>query len=186
MRRSLLLLLGAASLLATLPAIAQTPVFKSDGQPDPAYDVPAELSLHYSLAFALDNSFAIRQAQERIRQQEGVIVEVQSARIPNVSAAANYQRNDRDISGSGEDRNWGFSITARQIVYAGGGVTASIKNQQLAREAAVLALQSVVDETLLLVRSQFYTVLVNRERIKVQEQNVELLQRQLQDVKNRY
>jgi outer membrane protein len=184
--RRLLFLLGAVSLLATQPATAQTPPFKSDGKPDPTYDVPPELTLNYALAFALDNSFAIRQAQERIRQQDGVIVEVQSARTPTVSAAANYQRNDEELSGSGEDRNWGVSITARQIVYAGGGVSASIRNQQLAREAAVLALQSVIDDTLLQVRSQFYTVLVNRERIKVQEQNVELLQRQLQDVKNRF
>jgi outer membrane protein TolC len=36
------------------------------------------------------------------------------------------------------------------------------------------------------VRVRFYTVLVNREKITVQEQNVELLRRQLQDVKNRF
>lgn len=185
MRRSTVLLLGA-SLLAALPLAAQTPSFKRDGQPDPDYNVPAELNLGYALAFALDNNFAIRQAKERIREQEGVIVEVKAQRLPNVSASGNYQRNDREISASGEDRNWNVSITARQIIYAGGGISASVQSQQLAREAAVLALQSVVDDTLLKVRTQFYTVLVNRERIKVQEQNVELLQRQLQDVKNRY
>lgn len=185
MRRFIALSLGT-SLLAALPASAQTPPFKSDGQPDPTYNVPAELSLNYALAFALDNNFAIRQAKERIREQEGVVVEVTSNRLPTVSLSGDYQRNDREVSPSGEDRDWGVAITARQILYAGGGVNASIKSQQLAREAAVLALRSVVDDALLQVRTQFYTVLVNRERIKVQEQNVELLQRQLQDVKNRF
>ena len=53
-------------------------------------------------------------------------------------------------------------------------------------DAAVLDLQAVINDALLDVRTRFFTVLLNREKIKVQEQNVELLRRQLQDVKNRY
>lgn len=170
----------------SLPVSAQVEPFKRDGNPDPDYNVPPELNLSYALAFALDNNFSIRQAQERIRQQDGVIVEVKAQQIPTVTATGNYQRNSPEISSVGDNNSWGMAITARQVVYSGGGVEASVKSQQIAREAAVLALQSVINDALLQVRTQFYTVLVNRERIKVQEQNVELLQRQLQDVKNRY
>jgi outer membrane protein TolC len=53
-------------------------------------------------------------------------------------------------------------------------------------DAAVLALQAVINDALLDVRTRFYTVLLSREKIKVQEQNSELLRRQLQDVKNRF
>ena len=53
-------------------------------------------------------------------------------------------------------------------------------------DAAILELQAVINDALFDVRTKFYTVLVNREKIKVQEKNVELLQRQLQDVKNRF
>jgi outer membrane protein TolC len=65
-------------------------------------------------------------------------------------------------------------------------VTASVKSQQLQLEAAALEFQSVINDALLDVRVRFFTVLVNREKITVQEKNVELLQRQLQDVKNRF
>src|SRR5690606_3669513 len=58
--------------------------------------------------------------------------------------------------------------------------------QKLALEAAKLELEAVINAALLDVRTRFYTVLVARERIKVQEQNVELLRRQLQDVRNRF
>ena len=176
------LLLVAASLLAVLPAQAQL----NDGKPDPTFEVPPRLDLEYALAFALDNNFAIRQAKERIRQQEGIILEVRSAQIPNVSSTAGYQRNADEISSNGLDHAWSVDITARQVLFAGGGVTASVNSQKLALEAAVLELQSVINDALFEVRTRFYTVLVNRERIKVQEQNVELLQRQLQDVKNRF
>ncbi len=176
------LILVAASLLATLPAGAQL----NDGKPDPTLEVPAKLDLEYSLAFALDNNFAIRQAKERIRQQEGIVMEVRSAQIPNVNSSAGYQKNADEISTNGRDHAWAVDITARQILYAGGGVLAGVKSQKLALDAAVLELQSVINDALLDVRVRFYTVLVNRERIKVQEESVHLLEQQLQDVKNRF
>jgi outer membrane protein len=176
------LLTLVASLLAALPATAQL----NDGQPDPTMEVPPRLDLEYSIAFALDNNFAIRQAKERIRQQEGILLEVRSAQIPNVNSTAGYQWNDEDVSTNGRDTAWSVDITARQILYAGGGIAASVRSQQLALEAAVLEFQAVINDALLDVRIRFYTVLVNRERIKVQEENIALLQRQLEDVKNRF
>lgn len=172
----------AQPLLADMPA---TP-FQPDGKADPTYMVPDELSLSYALSFALDNSFAIRQAKERIRQQEGIVLEVRSQQIPNVSSTAGYSGFAQQLSTTGDDRSWSINITARQVVFAGGGITAAVKAQRLALEAATLQLQSVIDAALLDVRTRFYNVLVSRERIKVQEQNVELLRRQLQDVKNRF
>ena len=180
MRLPSLFLVGA-SLLAALPAVAQI----NDGKPDPEFAVPEGLDLPYSLGFALDNNFAIRQAKERIRQQEGIVLEVRSAQIPNVGASAGYSRNAEEIGG-GSDRNWSVNITARQVLYSGGGVRAGVEAQKLSLDAAVLTLRAVINDALLEVRTRFYTVLVNRERIKVQEQNIELLQRQLQDVKNRF
>jgi len=164
------------------PLVAQL----NDGKPDPDFAVPASLDLPYALAFALDNNFAIRQAKERIRQQDGVVLEVRAGEIPTVSAAGAYQRNATEIGSNGKDTSWGFSVTARQILYAGGGVTAGVNSQKLVLEAAVLDLQSVINDALLDVRTRFFSVLLTREKIKVQEQNVELLRRQLQDVKNRY
>jgi outer membrane protein TolC len=168
--------------LTGAPLVAQL----NDGKPDPDFAVPGALDLQYSLAFALDNNFAIRQAKERIRQQDGVVLEVRSSTIPNVSASGGYQRDAAAIGPTGEDRYWSFNITAKQTIYSGGGVSANVRSQQLTLDAAVLALQAVINDALLDVRTRFYTVLVNREKIKVQEQNTELLKRQLQDVKNRY
>jgi outer membrane protein TolC len=180
--RSLFLTLFAACFLGSTVAQAQL----NDGKPDPTFSVPERLDLQYALGFALDNNFSIRQAKERIREQEGVLIEVRASQIPNVDASGGYQRNDEEIASNGRDHAWSFNITARQVLYAGGGVRAGITAQQLALDAALLELQSVIDNALLQVRTRFFTVLVNRERIKVQEQNIDLLQRQLQDVKNRF
>lgn len=181
MRLPSLLLLGAG-LLATVPVAAQL----NDGKPDPDFTVPERLDLPFALAFALDNNFAIRQAKERIRQQEGVVLTVRSSQLPNVGATGRYSRNSDDVSSNGRDYAWTVDITASQVLYSGGGVAASVKGQQFALDAAVLSLRTVINSALLGVRTHFYSVLLTRERIKVQESNIELIQRQLQDVKNRY
>jgi outer membrane protein len=184
--RFVTIILVGGALAASAFAQSYLQPFKPDGQPDPGYAVPDELDLGYAIAFALDNNFAIRQAKERIRQQEGILLEVRSLQLPGVSASGGYSALDRELSVTGENRNWNVGINARQIIFSGGGVSASVQAQRLALEAATLQLQAVIDAALLDVRTRFYNVLVSRERIKVQEQSVALLQRQLQDVRNRF
>lgn len=160
----------------------------AQAQPAPQQPVPESLDLKTAIGFALQNNFAIRQARERIKQQEGVVIEVSSSSIPNVGANASYQRNDTEISQSfpASDQTWQISLTASQVLYSGGGVRSAIKSSKLVREAAVLDLQATINDALLRVRTGFYAVLLTREQIKVQESNLELLQQQLKTATDRY
>ena len=108
--------------------------------------------------------------------------------IPTVAANAAYQLNDKALSTTfpASDQSWQISLTASQVLYAGGGVRSSIKSTQLAREAAVLDLQATINDALLGVRTAFYNVLLAREKIKVQESNLELLQQQLKTTTDRF
>jgi outer membrane protein TolC len=157
--------------------------------PNPEQAVPDTLDLKSAIVFALENNFTIRQARERIKQQEGVEIQVQARQIPNVGAAGSYTGNARDISAYAppdNDRAWSIVLQARQVIYAGGGVVASVKGARLTREAAVLELQGIINEQLLAVRTQFYGVLLAREKIKVQEENVHLFEQQLKDARSRF
>lgn len=158
------------------------------GAPAPQQPVPETLDLKTAVTFAVENNFAIRQARERIKQQEGVVVEVKAREIPNVAATGLYQRNDDAISSSfpASDRTWAIDISASQVLYAGGGVRSSVKSAQLAREAAVFDLQAVINDALLAVRVSFFDVLLAREKIKVQEQNLSLLQQELKTATDRF
>lgn len=156
--------------------------------PAPNQPVPDKLDLQQSIAFALENNFAIRQARERIRQQAGVATTVSAAGVPSVSAAGSYQKSDvlAVLSTPGQSvvfvpsgRFWRINLTATQTVFAGGGVRAAIQSAGLTREAAVLEFQATVNQALLDVRTRFYDVLLAREQIKVQEQNLKLLETQL-------
>ena len=50
----------------------------------------------------------------------------------------------------------------------------------------MLELEGIINQQLLAVRTQFYTVLLAKERIKVQEDSVHLLEQQLKDARSRF
>ena len=156
--------------------------------PDSGPFVPDSLELKDAIAFALGNNFTIRQARERIRQQTGVEIQVRARQIPNVSASGSDTANSQAISQyiPPTTSTWTIALQARQVLYAGGGVTASIKGARLTREAAELELEGIINQQLLAVRTQFYTVLLGKEKITVQEENVRLLEKQLVDAQNRF
>jgi outer membrane protein TolC len=173
----------ARGALAGLVAVAMLRAAPSPPQP-----IPATLDLKNAITFALENNFAIRQAQERIRQQAGVEIQVRAREIPNVSVSGSDTSNSREISPyfPPTTSTWNISLQAHQVLYAGGGVAASIRGARLTREAAELELEGIINQQLLAVRTQFYTVLLGKEKITVQEENVRLLGKQLQDAQSRF
>jgi outer membrane protein len=156
------------------------------------------LTVEQALAEALEHNFAIRQARERIRQQEGVVTQVTAAALPGVSATANYQKSSTQTIQRGttsgttlpvfvpSGRYWRMSITARQNLYAGGGIRAAVNEASLSRDAATLQLKATIDEALLDVRLRFYAILLARAQIAVEEQNLVVLERQLRDATVRF
>ena len=156
--------------------------------PEAAAAVPDTLDMNAAIGFAVENNFSIRQARERIKGQEGIEIEVRSRQIPSVGAAGSYTGNARSLSTYAppdNDRAWSIALQARQVLYAGGGVTAAVKSARLAREAAMLELEGIINQQLLAVRTQFYNVLLAKEKISVQEENVKLLEQQLKDAQSR-
>ena len=157
-------------------------------QPGPLAAVPSPLDLRGAIRYAVDHNYAILQAREQIRQQEGVIIQVEAAGIPNVSADGGYQRNKTSVSATVPPGTsaWEIQLKATQAIFAGGGIQSSIRGAKLVRDAALYDLQSTINGALLDVRTRFYNVLLAREKVSVQEENVKLFERELQDAKNQY
>lgn len=168
------LLLGSVLLLGVVatPAVAQ---------------MPAELDLRTAITYALEHNYAIRQSRERIREQEGLIVEVKGQALPNVGVNGSYTKEDNELAGGVDlDQNWQIALQATQLIYSGGGVRAALDAQDSVREAALQELQSVINNELLRVRTSYYNVLLTREQIVVQEESVKLLEEQLETARNRF
>ena len=158
----------------------------------PAPEVPDSLDLPTAIAYAVENNFSIRQARERIREQEGLITEVRALALPSATLNSSYDtfddklNADRPSTAHQSTQDWRISIDVRQTLYSGGGVRAALDSQKSLREAVRRDLEGVINSAILDVRTRFYDVLLAREQIKVQEQNVALLREQLQTAKNRF
>jgi len=182
---------GTAQALALRLGIFVSTITASFGQEDLPPEVPDTFDLNTARSYALKNNFAIRQAVERIEEQEGLIVEVKAQTRPSLTLDANYQQLDENltevIQGFTEARedDWGISLNLRQALYKGGGIKAALKAQELTRASARLFLESTIMDAMLEVTTRYYNTLLARDQIEVEEQNIELLEEALEDARNR-
>jgi outer membrane protein len=153
-----------------------------------ASELPASLDLGSAINYALDHNYAILQAREQIKQQEGVVVQVSSRSVPNLAVNGGYTKNNSSVSTTypAENNQYAIQIQATQVLFAGGSVKASIKSAKYLRQAAAYDLESVINQSLYQVRAAYYNVLLAREKTRVQEENVALYTRQLEDAKNQF
>jgi outer membrane protein len=164
-----------------------SPLFAQPGSTE-APELPSPLDLRSAIGYALNHNYMILQSRETIRLQDGVVVQIRAQEIPNLSGQGQYQRNEPAISQSYPQANslWSVELKATQNLFAGGGIESSIKNAKLARDAAAYDLQTTIDTALLDVRTKFYNVILARDSIGVQEENIKLIQHQLDDTKNQF
>ncbi len=154
-------------------------------------EVPDTFDLETAKQYALVNNFAIRRASEQIEEQEGLIVEVKAQTRPSLSLDADYQRLDTGLSevvegfGVASDNTWGISLNLRQALYKGGGISAALDAQDLTRESVRLFLETTIMDAMLEVTTRYYSTLLARDQISVEEQNIALLEETLEDAKNR-
>ncbi len=105
-----------------------------------------------------------------------------------IASAINDSFNSSQNTGSSgvNDKSWRVTVQATQVLYAGGQVRAALKIASFTEDSSYYSLRDTIDQTIATTRQQFYTVLLTRALIKVQEESVKLLQDQLKDQQNRF
>lgn len=166
-----------AGLAGTLFAQSETP--------------PNERRGSFDLARCLDTAvvqnYDILRARERVRQQHGALVEVRGRIIPNLQMAGQYEEQDTSLNFPGvtRDTTWNIGVELTQELFSGGQNMANVRARRFAEQAAQFDLQATINDVLLQVRERYYAVLLARSQIRVQEQNIELLQEELQSAQNK-
>jgi outer membrane protein len=87
---------------------------------------------------------------------------------------------------TGGDKSWQITLDAQQIIYSGGQVKAALKIAKFTEDQSYFLMRDTVDKVIAAVRTQFYTVLLNRKLITVAEESIRLLADELKDQKNRF
>jgi outer membrane protein len=83
------------------------------------------------------------------------------------------------------DISYAISVTGTQLIFNGTTFN-QIRGTFFQRDSAYFAFRNVLDSLIATVKTQFYQIIVNRELVKVNEENVRLLEAQLKDQQNRF
>ncbi|MEA3213304.1 MAG: hypothetical protein QOE70_6361 [Chthoniobacter sp.] len=102
------------------------------------------------------------------------------------SSLNNSSSSTSQSQGGINDKSWQVTVQATQVLYAGGQVRAAIRIAKFTEDSSYFSLRDTVDQTIATVRQQFYTVLLTRALITVQQESVKLLKDQLKDQQNRF
>src|SRR6266446_2996002 len=83
------------------------------------------------------------------------------------------------------DISYAISVTGTQLIFNGTTFN-QIRGTFFQRDSAYFAFRNVLDSLIATVKTQFYQIIVNRDLVKVNEENVRLLEAQLKDQQNRF
>jgi outer membrane protein len=106
--------------------------------------------------------------------------QVGDARTPLAAATPNPVRNIEQ-----SDISYAISVTGTQLIFNGTTFN-QIRGTFFQRDSAYFSFRNILDQLIATVKTQFYQIIVNRDLVSVNEENVHLLEAQLKDQQNRF
>jgi multidrug efflux pump len=155
--------------------------------PNVAVERRGPFDLARCLDTAMQQNHEIRAARERVRQAHGAVIEARSRSLPAAAVTGLYREQDKDLNLPfiARDSSWNIGVEIAQTLYSGGRDQSALRSRKLAEAAARAELDAVINNVLLQVRERYYAALLARSQIRVQEQNIEILEEELQSAKNK-
>src|SRR5215475_4593526 len=106
--------------------------------------------------------------------------QVGDVRTPLAAATPSPVRNVEQ-----SDISYAISVTGTQLIFNGTTFN-QIRGTFFQRDSAYFSFRNILDSLIATVKTQFYQIIVNRELVKVNEENARLLEAQLKDQQNRF
>ncbi len=154
--------------------------------------VPARLDWPTVLQLAMENNYALRQAEAAIEEAKGQSLSARSGNLPDVSIVAGYRRIDDNLletlggSSFGDTESWSADLQVAQPLFTGGAIKAGIESAQALEQSAQAQYEQVMQETLFSLNAAWYAVLLTREVVTVRQESIDLLEKQLQLTYDRF
>ncbi len=147
---------------------------------------------------ALRRNSAILKGKADLRASYGIEIQLRSVALPQFAAGGAYNAEAESLIESFPlpgplssyiqfpTQNWSADVKVQQSIYQGGRLNSAFRSAKLTRQQALLNYQTVLADTILAVRIAYDDVLVAAQQIAVNEASVQLLTRELDDVKRRF
>lgn len=150
------------------------------------------LPLLDALNVALQQNSTILKAKNDLEASYGIVVQTRAIVLPQLTANGQYKYSEpsfiETIPFTGFEQahqSWNMGFQLVQTIYDG-KLMAAVKAARLTKEQALAQYQTTIQDTLLDTRLAYYDVLLALEQIRVHQESVVLLQKEVDDQQRRY
>src|SRR6266850_6692455 len=115
----------------------------------------------------------------------GALMEGLPSQVRDVRAQAAPAATPGVTNVEASDISYAISVTGTQLIFNGTTFN-QIRGTFFQRDSAYFSFRNILDQLIATVKTQFYQIIVNRDLVSVNEENVHLLEAQLKDQQNRF
>jgi outer membrane protein len=152
---------------------------------DPALAATPRYTSEQAVQVARARNPDVTIAQKKVEAARGGLVEARAGYLPAVVSSGIYRKRERQGDTRLRPEDYNANIRVVESIYSGGATSSRIAIARLNFEKAQAQLEAVIDRVTMEVRLAFYELLLNRERIHVREESVEVLRQELKTQRER-
>lgn len=124
-------------------------------------------------------------ARKKVQAARGGVVEARSGYLPSVVSSGLFRERQHQSDSRLRDEDYSASLRVVQNLYTGGAVGSQLAIARLNLEMQELELEATTNRVAMDVRIAFDELLLNRAKIRVREQSVDVLQEEVKSQQER-
>ncbi len=132
-----------------------------------------------AVALAVAQNPEIVIARKRLEAARGSVIEARSGYLPSVVSTGIYRKREQQNSSRLRSDDYNAAVRIVQNIYTGGAVSNATAIARLNYEKQALELQTIIDRVTMDTRTAYYELLLNRAKVNVQEQSLNVFRQEL-------
>jgi len=165
--------------ISMLSAVVLSAFSKILGAP-PAY------TIEQAVAVAQERNPEILIARKKVLAAHGSFIEARSGFLPSLTSSGLYDKRQTQSETNLRQEDYNAILKLEQNLYTGGAVTSQVAIAQLNIAKANYELQEIVSRVTMDVRIAFNELLLNRAKVRVREDSVQVLDEELKNQQERF
>src|SRR5207244_7634864 len=135
--------------------------------------------IEQAVALAQERNPEILIARKKVLAARGGFIEARSGYLPWLSSSGLYDKRQTQSETNLRQEDYNATLRLEQNLYTGGAVTSQVAIAQLNIQKANYDLQETVSRVTMDVRIAFNELLLNREKVRVHEDSVQVFDQEL-------
>jgi len=142
-------------------------------------------TIEQAVALAQAKNPDIEIARKKLEAARGGLIEARAGYLPALLSKGIYRKREEERETRLRSDDYSASLVVAQNLYTGGAVSSQMAIARLKYQQQQLELQQTTDQVTMNVRVAFYELLLNRAKIKVQQQAVDVFREELKTQRER-